>query len=41
MAFGKGSAAGGGLDDEDIETLSYKKLHKMLVSDYPVDPNSH
>ena len=29
------------MDEEDIDSLSYKKLHKMIVENHPVDPDTH
>jgi len=28
------------MDDDDMETLSFKKLHKMITENHPVDPNT-
>ena len=44
MGFGSfkkmGKGKGDDLDEEDLETLSYKKLEKMIVENHPCDPNT-
>ena len=35
--MGKGK---GDMDEEDLETLSYTKLEKMIVANHPCDPDT-
>lgn len=39
--FGGLTKNSGNLDEEDLETLSYTKLHKMIIDMHPVDPHSN